>query len=132
MRATPLVILALCAGVVACRSSSGPKPSPSASPSAAASAALAPGAKSVKIWVTATGTIELDGKPSNMQTIEAILPELAKRDGAAVYYGRDGAGGEPHPDAMKIVKLVVANKLPIRMSSTKDFSKTMDFERAYH
>ncbi len=128
MRTTRLLILAVCIGLAACRSSSAPPPSPSA----AASAALAPGAKSIKIWINASGAIELDGKPSSMRAIEAILPELAKRDGAAVYYGRDGAGGEPHPDAMKIVKLVVANKLPIRMSSTKDFSKTMDFERAFH
>jgi ABC-type glycerol-3-phosphate transport system substrate-binding protein len=128
MRPSRLLILALCAAPAACRSSSAPPPSPSA----AASAALAPGAKSIKIWVAATGAIELDGKPSDMQTIEALLPELAKRDGAVVYYGRDAAGGEPPPDAMKIVKLVVANKLPIRMSSTKDFSKTMDFERAFH
>jgi hypothetical protein len=87
----------------------------------------------IKVWVSANGAMELDGKPSSLQAIEAILPQLSDRPGAAVYYGRDGAAGEPHPDAMKLIKAVVANRLPIRMSTKRDFSDTMNFDaKVYH
>jgi hypothetical protein len=94
---------------------------------------LAPHVSTIKVWVSANGAMELDGKPSSLQAIEAILPELSDRPGAAVYYGRDGAAGEPHPDAMKLIKAVVANRLPIRMSTKRDFSDTMNFDaKVYH
>lgn len=126
-----LLLIALWAVLTACRSSSSPAPAPSAAP--VASAVLAPNASTIKVWVSANGAMELDGKPSSLQAIEAILPQLTDRPGAAVFYGRDGAGGEPHPDAMKLIKAIVANRLPIRMSAKRDFSDTMNFDaKVYH
>ena len=126
----PSLVLVVCAGLAlgACRSTAR-----NASASAAPSAAPAPSSSSMKIWVSANGDIEVDGKPSDIPALAPALGELAKRKGV-VLYGRDAAGKEPHPNAMSVIKLVVANELPLRMSSKRDFSDAIgEYEtKSYH
>ena len=75
----------------------------------------------VKIWVSMAGTVELDGKVVELAVVESTLATLAKQKGV-VLYGRDAAGEEPHPNGMKVIQMVIANSLPIRMSTKPDFS----------
>ena len=75
----------------------------------------------VKIWVSKEGSIELDGKPAELPAVESTLAELAKKKGV-VLYGRDDTTADPHPTGMKVIEMVVANRLPIRMSGRRDFS----------
>ena len=37
-------------------------------------------------------------------------------------YGREGPGEEPHPAALKVIKLVVDQGLQVMMSTRRDFS----------
>jgi hypothetical protein len=74
-----------------------------------------------KIWVSKNGAVEVDGKPADLDLVESTLATLAERKGV-VLYGRDGATEEPHPNAMKVIQMVVAHRLPIRMSTKPDFS----------
>ena len=106
MRMPHSLVLALGAdlALAACRSSAR-----NTSASATPSAAPAPSSSSMRIWVSASGDIEVDGKPSDLPRLAPALGELAKRKGV-VFYGRDAAGKEPHPNAMSVIKLVVANE----------------------
>jgi hypothetical protein len=58
--------------------------------------------------------VDLDG-------LAAALTELAKRHGV-VLYGRDDPTREPHENAAKALNLVIQNRLPIRLSTKRDFS----------
>jgi hypothetical protein len=89
------------------------EPSPASPPPAAP--------PTVRIWVSRTGVIELDGKAVDLAAVGAALADLAKKKGA-VFYGREDPGQEPHPNAMKVVQLVIQNRLPIRLSTKRDFS----------
>jgi hypothetical protein len=88
----------------------------------AETAAAAPSATPmVRIWVSRTGAIELDGKPADLAAVGAALAELAKKKGV-VLYGRDDPGQGPHPNGMKVVQLVIQNQLRMRLSTKRDFS----------
>jgi hypothetical protein len=80
----------------------------------------------LKIWVTKDGQIEVNGAPSDLQTVSQELAELSRAHGT-VLYGRDDAQGEPAPIAMEVIKLVGQNRLPIRMSTKRDFSDAVVF-----
>jgi biopolymer transport protein ExbD len=74
-----------------------------------------------KVWVTKDGVIQLDGKVADFAAVEQALSEIAKRDGV-VFYGREAAREQPHPNAAKIVELIASLHLPVRLSSKPDFS----------
>ncbi|MBL8898629.1 MAG: hypothetical protein JNM84_13415 [Planctomycetes bacterium] len=78
-------------------------------------------APKLRIWVFATGAIEVDGKPVELDDVRKALEELAVQSGA-VLYGRESPSAEPHPNAMQIIKWVVENQLPIRLCKERDFS----------
>jgi hypothetical protein len=80
--------------------------------------------KILKISVSATGSITADGAPITLEQLGPKLAEL-KQAGGAVFYHRENATGEPHPNAMGVMELVVKNKLPIRLSSSPDFSDSV-------
>lgn len=86
-----------------------------------AAAAALEAAPKVKIWVSANGDIELDGSSKSLDEVRVALTELAKNSGV-VLYGRDAPEGEPHPTAMQVMEIVVQKRLPIRMSTKRDFS----------
>jgi hypothetical protein len=114
MRFARLVLAVLFAAPAApaCRKS---KPAPTA--------ATQPGsdARIMKIWVTADGHIQLDGKLVELPAVEDALAALTKRQGV-VFYGRDRARETPHPNGAKVIELIVARGLPVRLSSKPDFS----------
>jgi hypothetical protein len=88
---------------------------------APAPAAPAQDPRITKIWVTKAGVLQLDGKVVDLAAIEAALAQTAKREGV-VFYGREAAREEPHPNAAKVVELITALRLPVRFSSQPDFS----------
>jgi hypothetical protein len=81
----------------------------------------APDAPRAAIWMLRDGTVELDGKPASLDMVDTKLASLAQRKGV-VLYGREAASEEPHPNGMKIMQMVVSHRLPIRMSTQRDFS----------
>jgi hypothetical protein len=75
----------------------------------------------VKVFVHKDGAVDLNGQPATLTEVENAL-EAAARGGCAVMYAREAGQEEPHANAMKIMDMIVAKRLPVTLSSTKDFS----------
>src|SRR4030095_7711368 len=69
--------------------------------------------------VLSSGRILLEGKKA---------PQKAQWARSPIWYYRESGKGQPPIEAIEIVKLVVAHKLPISLSSKPDFSDYMDDE----
>ena len=74
-----------------------------------------------RVGVSADGRISLNGKDASLQDVQEAFADLAK-DGGVVWYYREAADAEPHPNAMLVVQAVVEARLPISMSTKPDFS----------
>ena len=81
-----------------------------------------PSAKVLKVIVSATGEITVDGQASTLGQLSSQLAGLKKSEGA-VWYHRENPHGEPHPTALKVIQLVIDNQLPIRLCEKPDFSE---------
>jgi biopolymer transport protein ExbD len=110
------VVLCCAANLTACRSGSEQNSSSTTSPPAPPS-----DAPSMKIWIFKTGSVEIDGKQVEVESVGPMLTELAQRKGE-VFYGREAAEEDPHPNGMKVLQMVIANQVPVRMSTKRDFS----------
>jgi hypothetical protein len=114
-----IVLAVLCCGahLTACRSCAEENTS-----SATNSPPVLPvDAPSLKIWIFKTGSVEIDGKTVEVDSVGPMLADLAQRKGE-VFYGRDAAEEDPHPNGMKVLQMVIATGLPVRMSTKRDFS----------
>jgi hypothetical protein len=85
----------------------------------------------VRLSVLATGRVLLEGKESNLSEVRKALGK-AKAEKGAVWYYRENGKGEPPPQAMEVIKLVIENNLPISMSSKPDFSDYIDEKGQSH
>jgi hypothetical protein len=85
----------------------------------------------LKIKVAPGGEITVDGEVASLDQLSAKLVELKKKNGTVLYH-RENPQGEPHPNAMQVMKLVVDNNLPIRLCATPDFSDTVDEKGISH
>jgi hypothetical protein len=56
-----------------------------------------------------------------------MLADLAQRKGE-VFYGRDAAEEDPHPNGVKVLQLVMASRLPVRMGTKRDFSDAVSLD----
>ena len=79
----------------------------------------------VRISVLRSGKVLLDGKESNLSAVRKALGR-AQSEKAVVWYYRENGKGEPPPQAMEVIKLIIENNLPISMSSKPDFSDYID------
>ena len=84
--------------------------------------ALNPPTKTLKIMVSASGDITVERQAATLDQVSAKLAELKKSGGAVLYY-RENPEGEPHPNAVKVMQLVIDNQLPIRLCVKPDFSE---------
>lgn len=75
----------------------------------------------VKVSVLANGTVLLDGNPVTLEALAGAMDAAPKGDTAVRYY-RENAAGEAPTAATEVMKLVVARRLPIRLSTKPDFS----------
>ena len=85
----------------------------------------APTRPAFRISVLASGKILINGRESSFPEIKLAL-EKARNDKGAVWYYRENPRAEPSPQAMEVVKLIIANKLPVSFSSKPDFSDYID------
>ena len=81
--------------------------------------------KVAKIRITAAGEVTVDGEPMTMEQLDRRLARLKAADGTVWYY-RENAEDDPHPNAMVVLDHVMVNGVPIRMSSKPDFSDSID------
>ena len=121
--AVVLVILCCTLHLTGCRSCSEENTS-----SATTSSPMPPvDAPSAKIWISKTGAVEIDGSQVEVESVGPMLTELAQRKGV-VFYGRDAAEEDPHPNGMKVLQMVIASGLPLRMSTRRDFSDAISLD----
>lgn len=116
LRMVSLALFYVGAGTSGCHGRNAQAPSTAASPGSPAA-----DSPTARVWIAKDGTIELNGRPVELGAVGAAFAELAKRNGV-VLYGRDAPEQEPHPNGMKVIELVAQNRLPIRMSTKRDFS----------
>jgi biopolymer transport protein ExbD len=120
-----IVLTILCCGanLTACRSGSEKNTSSTTSPPVPPPA----DAPNVKIWISKTGSVEIDGKLVEIESVGPVLAELAQRKGE-VFYGRDAVEEDPHPNGVKVLQMVIASRLPVRMSTKRDFSDAVSLD----
>ncbi len=79
----------------------------------------------LRVSVFISGEIRTNGKVASLQQLNALLAANAQKKGVVWYY-REGGQGEPTPEAMEVIKLIIKHKRPISISSKPDFSDTID------
>jgi hypothetical protein len=82
---------------------------------------VSPTAPILKIAISAGGRITVDGSPATMESLRASLKRLAEQKGVVWYY-REAGQAEAPPESTEVMKAVIENRLPIRLSSRPDFS----------
>jgi hypothetical protein len=85
----------------------------------------------LKVQVSAGGDIIADGQPVTPEQLGTRLAEL-KQAGGSVWYYRASPAEEPRPNALKVIALVTASRLPIRLSARSDFSDAVDDKGVSH
>lgn len=74
-----------------------------------------------KIRIYKGGAITWNHEKLELREADVRLKKLKSAQGTVWYY-REDARGEPHPNAMKLKKLVMENRLPLSFSTEPDFS----------
>lgn len=75
----------------------------------------------LKIAVMADGRIAVDGSPATIESVRISCKQLSERNGVVWYY-REAAQDKAPPQAAEVMKAVIENRLPIRLSSRADYS----------
>jgi len=75
-----------------------------------------------KVRAYADGTVALDGHTISMDDLRESLAKHKSRKGVVWYYRENNKRGEPHPNALQALQIIVEARLPISMSDKEDFS----------
>ena len=86
---------------------------------------IADSRKVLKIAITTSGQITADGRPTTLDALIPMLRELARKKGEVWYY-REAPEADPHPNAMKVLEAIVDQNLPVRLSTKRDYSDSVD------
>ena len=78
------------------------------------------GARVLKVKVTQTGDIYLEGELKTLDETFVELERLKRERGAILYYREDGPQHQPHPNGLKVIHKIEELQLPIGLSK-KDF-----------
>ena len=79
-----------------------------------------PDARVLRVKVTQSGEVYLDGQLKTLAEADAELERLRKEGGAVLYYREESAQHQPHPNALKIIHKIEELQLPVGLSK-KDF-----------
>jgi len=80
----------------------------------------------VKVFVSKSGEITLDGKLANLDQVGTAFASLARKKPLVLYARESPEEYEPHPNATRVIELVTRNSLPIRLCRIKDCSDELD------
>ena len=86
-----------------------------------------PNAPILKIAVMANGHITVDGSAATIESVQASLKRLAEQKGMVWYY-REAGQGEAPPQSADVIRAVIQNRLPVRLSSRPDYSDTVGLD----
>ncbi|HEX5000573.1 MAG TPA: hypothetical protein VFY29_20285 [Terriglobia bacterium] len=79
----------------------------------------------VRIWVSQSGAIELNGEPADLNAVAEAVTALEVERGAVIY-GRENPTEKANPTVLKVLAMVVEKQLPIRLSVRRDFADAVD------
>jgi biopolymer transport protein ExbD len=116
--AVALVIILLLIFFAGCRRSSTSNIDKSKLPS--------PDSPYVKVFVSKSGEITLDGKPASIDEVRDAFASLSQKKGVVLYARESPQEAEPHPNAMQVINLITQNRLPVRLCVNKDCSDALD------
>jgi biopolymer transport protein ExbD len=75
----------------------------------------------LKVKVFLDGKVFANDQSVDIDQLAKLMSSLKKPDGVVWYY-RESSDGEPHPNAIEVMRLVVENQLPISLSTKPDYS----------
>ena len=75
----------------------------------------------VKIYIEQDGDLTANGKSISLQELDASFSQLKSSNGM-VYYSRENPDGDPPPEAMKVMDLLIKYNLPVKLYTDKTFS----------
>ena len=79
----------------------------------------------IRVAALADGKVLVDGVPVSLSDLDARL-KLLKAANGVVWYYRENPASEPRPEALRAIKAIFENRLPVSMSSKPDFSDVID------
>jgi hypothetical protein len=79
----------------------------------------------LKVAVMADGRVTVDGAPATIASLRESLKKLFQQKGVVWYY-REAGKTEPPPQAKEVIQAVIDLRLPIRLSSSPDYSDAID------
>jgi hypothetical protein len=90
-------------------------------------ASVSPNAPVLKIALMANGAIVVDGVFSNLESLRNSISSIAQRKGVVWYY-REAAHTEAPPQSAEIVKLIIENRVSVRLSTRPDYSDSVGMD----
>lgn len=81
----------------------------------------------LEIVVTAAGVIKVEGELVTLEQLSTRLDQVKAANGQVWFY-RDPQG-EPHPNAQRVIQLIIDHSLPVMLSTKPDFSTYVDDSR---
>ena len=85
----------------------------------------------IKITALANGEILVDGQVCSLADLRTVMTKAVQTK-SPVYYYREAADQEPHPNAIEAIRIVAESNLPISLSTRPDFSDYVDNEGRSH
>jgi hypothetical protein len=79
-----------------------------------------PDVRVLRVKVTQSGEVYLDGQLKTLAEAEAELERLKKERGAVLYYREESAQHQPHPNALRVIHKIEELQLPVGLSE-KEF-----------
>lgn len=78
-----------------------------------------------RISVLSNGSLFLNGKSTDLRSIESELQRLKQVKGT-VWYHRDNPQAEPSKEGTAVVNMIIQHRLPVSLSTRADFSDYVD------
>jgi len=73
------------------------------------------------VKVLAQGSVLANDESVTFEQLDQRLASLKKAEGTVLYY-REFPTGTPHPNATRVIEIVIKNQLPISLATKPDFS----------
>ena len=75
----------------------------------------------IKVYVDETGLITANENSISLEALDSSFSKLKASNGM-VYYSRANGQGEPPPESMKVMELVIKYEVPIKLFTDKTFT----------
>ena len=81
-----------------------------------------------KIAVLNSGDVFLDGRQIPVEDVENEISKLGNSIEGFWYHRESPDAAEPHPNAMKVIEILAARRLPIAFYLDREFTQRMKFK----